>query len=208
MQTGTVWGECSAPPQRCTLGAVFSCRPRTNLILVPEGFNTYVVALGIGYQMEKTIVPPGPLTGPAYHDFKTTDREITLSTGVSNLDAIHDRHASAQSAEFRCGLSRHVDWSAGWLNETHPVSRTGPFTQLWAVQSFFYDRVAIGTGAGPYLVSDTHGSRDFTKLNLLLGGTVSLRFHARWALRVSWNRVATDHDRDSDVVLYGLTWRF
>jgi hypothetical protein len=185
----------------------FLIQVRTNMILTHQNLNTYVVALGIGYQLEKTLLP-GPLTGPAYHDFQTTDKEITLSAGVTNLDAISDRHAAAESAEFRCGLARHVDWAIGWLNEEHPVSRAGPFTQVWVVQSFFYDKLAIGVGTGPYLVFDSHGAHEFKKVNLLVSGTFSYRFHPHWGLRISWNRVATDHDRDADVVLYGISYRF
>lgn len=186
----------------------FLIQARTNLILTHDDFNSAVIGVGIGYQLEKTPVPYGPLTGPAYHDYRTTDREVTLSAGITNLTEIRDKRAAAQYLEFRCGLSRHIDWSLGWLREAEPLTRTGPLSQVWAVQSFFYDRVAIGVGIGPYLAIDRHDGRNFYKMNLLISGTASYRFHRRWAMRVSWNRIATDYHRDADVVLYGLTFRY
>jgi hypothetical protein len=186
----------------------FLFQAQADLILTHDDFDSYVFALGAGYQLEKTIVPYGPLTGPAYHDYRTTGREVTLSAGITNLTEISDKRGATQYIEFRCGLARHIDWSVGWMYEADPVSRTGPLTQIWAVQSLFHDRFAIGIGTGPYLGIDRHDDRSFRKVNLLVSGTLSYRFHPNWAIRLSWNRIATDHHRDTDVVLSGLAYRF
>ena len=38
--------------------------------------------------------------------------------------------------------------------------------------------------------------------------TASYRFHPHWDLRTSWYRIVTSYDRDTDVLLGGVGYRF
>jgi len=38
--------------------------------------------------------------------------------------------------------------------------------------------------------------------------SVAYRFHPRWGTRASWNRIITDYNRDADVWLAGISYRF
>jgi hypothetical protein len=42
----------------------------------------------------------------------------------------------------------------------------------------------------------------------MIAVSAAVRLPARTFLRASWNRVLTHHDRDADVVLIGLGYRF
>jgi hypothetical protein len=42
----------------------------------------------------------------------------------------------------------------------------------------------------------------------LLSASASYRLSSRWLLRVSWNRSITGYDRDADVLLAGIGYRF
>jgi len=42
----------------------------------------------------------------------------------------------------------------------------------------------------------------------LVSVTASYRFQPRWLARVLWNRIATDYNRDTDVFLLGMGYRF
>jgi hypothetical protein len=185
----------------------FLIQARTNWIWTNQRANAYVTTLGVGYQLEKQ-ASVGPATETSIPANSSTSHEITLLAGTSVLNALTDKYATTESVEYRHSLARYLDWTIGWLNEGYTVSRTGPVTQLWVVRPFFNDHVALGLGAGPYLAFDRHGERNFTKVNWIAGVTTSLRFGHHWSLRATWDRVATDYDRDTDVILVGIGCRF
>jgi hypothetical protein len=81
-------------------------------------------------------------------------------------------------------------------------------TQIWAAHSFFDERLSLGIGGGPYFAVDRyHPGGDETVLGLF-GMTASYRFMPRWTVRVSWNRVVTNYNSDSDVILAGIGYLF
>ncbi|MFL9944589.1 hypothetical protein PQR68_01245 [Paraburkholderia agricolaris] len=67
-------------------------------------------------------------------------------------------------------------------------------------------------GAGPYYALDTHRVKDGTdtggKLSLLLTMSAAYNFTKHWYVRASWNRVMTGYDKDSDIYLGGIGYRF
>jgi len=38
--------------------------------------------------------------------------------------------------------------------------------------------------------------------------TGSYRIHRHWDVRTSWNRIVTDYNRDTDIILGGVGYRF
>jgi hypothetical protein len=52
------------------------------------------------------------------------------------------------------------------------------------------------------------GRQGSTTVDALIGLTASYRFSPRWAVRVIWDRAATDYNQDTDILLAGLTYRF
>jgi hypothetical protein len=67
-------------------------------------------------------------------------------------------------------------------------------------------------GAAPYYALDTHRVKDGTdtggKLSLLLTMSAAYNFTKHWYVRASWNRVMTGYDKDSDIYLGGIGYRF
>ena len=186
----------------------FLLQARGNWIWTPQNANTYVTTIGVGYQLEKrsTEETPQPSAPKA---FPPLNNEVTLSAGMTLLNDWGGSNSSgAGSIEYRRTLGRYFDLTAGWLLEGGPISRNGPTTQIWAGRSFFDDRFTLGVGAGPYLGFDTSGGNNVTKLNWLVSASASYRFHEHWAVRATWSRVTTDYDRDSDVFLSGISYRF
>jgi hypothetical protein len=183
---------------------------RGNWVGAANSFDTFSITGGIGYQLDAP-PSPGPRRTATDKQGRTTNNEITLFAGESILNRAESRHNAAEAIEYRRGLGRFIDWTVGLLNEGSrvPLERYGITSQLWAVRAFFDDRLALGVGLGPYLAYDEYRSRNgSTTVNLLLGVTSSLRLSPQWAIRVTWNRVATNYDQDTDVVLGGLTYRF
>ncbi len=180
---------------------------RANWIWTSQNFNSYSYTFGIGYQLEKP-PKPGPLTGASAQAKRTDTNEVTVFGGTSVLNALSDTYAAAGSVEYRRGLARYFDWTIGMLTEAHPASRTGLLTELWAVRAFFDDHLSLGFGAGPYLAQDRGGENTTTKVNWLVSATASYRFGEHWAVRSTWHRVTTTYNRDADVVLLGVGYRF
>jgi hypothetical protein len=90
-----------------------------------------------------------------------------------------------------------------------PLERYGITSQIWLVRSFFDDAVALGMGIGPYLAYDEYrGRKGSTTVNGLVGLTGTYRFSSHWAVRLTWDRVATNYNQDTDIVLCGLSYRF
>ncbi|HSQ77510.1 MAG TPA: hypothetical protein VLN91_01345, partial [Nitrospirota bacterium] len=106
----------------------------------------------------------------------------------------------------------NIDWTAGWLNENknNLTDRKGFITQIWGVSSYRDDRVTVGFGVGPYIAQDR--LRDQNSGKIFMSGAVSFtsayRFGRVWDARFSWSRIITGYDRDSDVIMLGLGYRY
>jgi hypothetical protein len=187
----------------------FLFQVRTNWIWTHQNANAYVTTIGVGYQLEKplSVGPLAEVSRQSDQVSQTAKNEFALLAGGSVLNS-GGRDATAVNIEYRRSLTRYFDWTIGLLNEGHSVSRTGPITQIWAGRSFFDDQLAFGVGAGPYLAYDTYNDRNITKMNWLVGATISYRFLPRWAIRVTYNRVTTDNNRDTDIGMAGIAYRF
>ncbi len=177
--------------------------------------NTYV--LGVGYRLWKekeaefAALPekeeePIPL--------KTGD-EAMLFVGQTIVNSPQDQKGIAGGIEFRKGIVPHLDWTLTWLNEGDPriLRRNGLASQLWLVDAYFDNRLAVGVGLGGYYFVDRkrparpgiEGTRD---LAYLLSITASWRFARHWFGRLNWNRVLVDYNRDTDVFVLGAGFRW
>ncbi|HEY6008074.1 MAG TPA: hypothetical protein VIU40_07090, partial [Geobacteraceae bacterium] len=158
---------------------------------------------------------PGPLPETTPQQEKTTQNEVTLFAGRTIVNSFTSEHSFAAGFEYRRGLLRYLDATVGWLYEGNNqlLRRHGLTTQLWAVREFFHDRLAIGVGGGGYFALDHYSDTDFSKgesrvLSAILTFSGSYRLDTSWLLRTSWNRILTNYDRDTDVILAGVGYRF
>jgi hypothetical protein len=79
-------------------------------------------------------------------------------------------------------------------------------------RSFFDNRLTLGVGAGSYYALDTHRVKDGMdtggKVSVLLTMSAAYNVTRHWYVRASWNRVMTSYDKDSDIYLGGIGYRF
>ena len=86
--------------------------------------------------------------------------------------------------------------------------------QTWIVSHFpDFDQLEVGLGLGPYFNIDTkHPRPGFPKDDPAVAGLLTpsfaLRITAHTAFRFSWERVITSYNRDADVWLFGLGYRW
>jgi hypothetical protein len=118
--------------------------------------------------------------------------------------------------EYRRGLIPHVDWTASAIYEGDPkiIRRNGLATQLWAVNTFFAEKVIVGAGLGPYFYIDhKHPVRRTLRSPAaaapLVSFTLATKLNEQWIARLIFERVTSNYNRDSDLILvgFGYHWR-
>jgi hypothetical protein len=206
------------------LGAVFSLAAiwqtetpwlfqlRTNFVKTFGNMDSMSVLAGIGYQLDT----PGasrPREPSADFSDVVIDNEITIFAGRTITNSFKSEHSTSFSIEYRRRLWRYLDWTVAWLYEgdTRLVRRDGLVSQFWAVRDFLDDRVSLGFGAGAYFSIDRqagHNQYDDRIISAIVTLTGSYRLAPHWSLRTSWNRIVTNYDRDTDVILGGISYRF
>jgi len=188
---------------------------RFNRIVARNSINTSALMFGIGYQLEP-VSERGPQVAAPRKLEKTTTDEITVFLGQTIVNSYYSQRDSARAIEYRHGLGRFVDVTLGVLNEGDPrlVRRTGVTAQIWGVREVLAsDRLLLGIGFGPYLAVDkyrTHVQSEGgdSKFSWIFTATAAYRLSEHWNARVSWNRINTNYNRDTDVLLLGAGYRY
>jgi len=133
--------------------------------------------------------------------------ELTVGVGESVDDSARRDRDTAWSVEYRRVFGERFAWAAAYLDEGHKPNykRDGVAGSLWALVETNGWSLSAGGGlhAGfvTRTVADTHVNRH--RLNGLVGATVGRRF-ATASLRLSWQRILTSDNTDSDNFLLGV----
>lgn len=187
---------------------------RTNWLHTGDSIDTTSVLLGIGYRFSPA---PGLTDEGPPPVVQAGNNEIMVFLGRTIVNSFNSEEAAATAIEYRRKIARHLDWTAGWLHEgdARLVRRNGVTSQLWAVQPVLDDRVVFGIGGGAYMAIDRYvnprpgetgcGSKAASGIVTL---TAAYRFTPNWSIRTSWNRVVTSYNRDTDVLMGGIGYRF
>ncbi len=184
---------------------------QSNFIETSRSLDTFSLLAGIGYQLEAPHSPDQTLPSASKTE-DTTPNEITFLGGQTIVNSRDSENATSWMVEYRRSLGRYFDWTIGWLNEGNPdpIRRDGLITQLWLVRPFFEDRLTLGVGTGPYVALDKRRKPDDDELTVagLVTLSAAYQFRPPWSIRISWNRIVTDYNRDTDVLLVGIGFRF
>jgi hypothetical protein len=185
-------------------------RATINTIRPADGIAGTSVTLGTGYSLDAELVTMHGVKPP-----HVTANELTAFTGRTVVNATVGKETQAGSIEYRRGMGRYVDGTISWLQEgdTGVTHRRGLGSQVWLVDHYFERRLAIGLGFGPYFFYDAKrgaATGDDSRYDLagLVSPSVSYRCGKSWLLRLTWNRVLTDYDRDADGFLLGVGYRW
>jgi hypothetical protein len=167
-------------------------------VLATQSYKTTSLLFGVGYELDAPN-GRGALTG---------------GTSQSEVNSLNSPGAVAESVEYRHGFGAYFGGTLSWINEAHTSlnTRDGVAAQAWVRRSFFDDKLALGVGAGPYYAVDTHrspgGPDTGGRVSILLTMSAGYNVTEHWTARVSWNRVMTTYDKDSDIYLAGVGYRF
>lgn len=187
---------------------------QSNMINTSQSFNSFSILAGIGYQLEVPRFTDQAATSSSGTGSRQPN-EITVLGGQTIVNSLDLEKSAALMLEYRRSLWRYLEWTAGCLTEGDPgpIRRYGLTTELWLVRPFFDDRLTLGAGAGPYIARDGRRSQDFGYDDeATVAGLVSIsaayQIQPPWVLRFSWNRIVTNYNRDTDVALAGIGFRF
>lgn len=185
-----------------------------NRVHVQRGPDSTGVMFGVAYQLDAPDAP-GPRDWAARSSKKVTNNEVALYLGKTIVNSTSSPDAFGGAIEYRRNLTNNVDWTLGYLHEGSAkiARRDGVTSQLWLTRAFLDDKVTLGVGAGAYYAisenensaSPGPGAGKFSGIVTIAG---SYRFSPRWDARIEWNRVVTRYDRDTDVILTGIGYRW
>jgi hypothetical protein len=208
------WGAIASFSATLHLDQRWLFTVQSNFIETGCGMNTSSLTAGIGYELE-----PSKTFDETHPSISEVDdaiqNEIAVLGGRTIVNSRESENAISLMLEYRRSLGQYVDWTIGWLNEGRPgpIDRGGMLTELWLVRRFLDDRLSLGVGGGPYLALDrcrnpqAEGD-ERPAIAGLITMSASYALWSPWVVRISWHRVVTDYDRDTDVILAGLGFCF
>jgi hypothetical protein len=191
-------------------------RVNYNRINPTSDIKTDTLTVGAGFWFGQDKKPtPGKLGDAPSEENYVTENEVTVFGGQSVVNTFGNPKARAYAVEFRRGLFPHVDWTASAIYEGAPqiVRRSGAATQLWAVNTFFNDRLSVGAGLGPYVFLDrkhpaTSERKNPAAVAPLASLTFSVRLSEHCIMRMVFDRVTSSYNRDADIFLLGVGCRW
>lgn len=182
---------------------------RTNWVNTFDSMDTVSALVGIGYQLDTPT--SAPAHAPPGDPGLRVNNEITLFAGQTITNSFKSERSAAMSMEYRRRVMRYLDWTIAWLYEgdTRLIRRHGLVSQFWLVKDFLDDSVALGAGTGAYFAVDQRAGMDGDEIiSAIATLTGSYRLTPHWCLRTSWNRIVTNYDRDTDVLMAGIGYLF
>lgn len=178
-----------------------------------KSFDTLTALAGIGYQLDAPPVP-GPDVRGTHQPENTTDNELTLMGGQTIVNIPGGGKSPAVQLEYRRGIWRYLEVTAGALYEgkNDLTDRYGLTAQIWLAKRFLDDRMSLGAGFGPYFSLDDRrrggagGHKAMFNKIASISGSLNLSEH--YDLRATFDRVITSYNRDSDIFMGGIGYRF
>ncbi|MEO6994993.1 MAG: hypothetical protein ABI273_15400 [Lacunisphaera sp.] len=198
-------------------------RVLVNRISPTNDIKTVTAAVGVGYWFGRNKRPIGKEPGASDPVDATyvTDPEFTVFGGQSVVNTFLSQKAQAGAAEYRQGIIPHLDGTASFIYEGDPqiTRRSGIAFQLWPVNTFFNESTSVGIGVGPYIFIDRNhpvntgatvnvGRKNPAAIAPLISLTIARQLSAHWMARLIWDRVVSNYNRDSDIFLAGIGYRW
>lgn len=180
-----------------------------------KSIETTSFGLGLGYRGNSD-----DPSAPGHSSETPGKNEVVGSYGktVTNSFNSGSHQAGSGALDYRRTISEEskfwseVRLSVGYLYEgdTQLIRRSGVTTEVWGEPSFCSGRWSIGAGIGLYSAIDKYRPSPGRHVSGVVSTTMSYHPFNDMGLdlRVIWHRIVTDYNRDTDVLLFGLGYRF
>jgi hypothetical protein len=184
---------------------------RVNRVQVHGSISSTAIVASLGYRFGST--GDAVVKTPAFIPGKNSRRsELDAMIGGSIVNGLDADANLAMAIAWRVRTTDHLTGSLTYLNEGNVGSgrRTGIAPQIW-LEDNLTERFSVGAGLGPYVAIQKPLSSDgesSSPVSALVSVTAAFAIAPNWVGRLVWNRVATNYDRDTDVVMFALGYRF
>lgn len=184
---------------------------RANWVHTGSSIDTLSYVVGLGYRFNRG-------AGEEHSRWPNTSsgrNTVTALGGLSVVNSLNSQNSKAFSFEYRRAIADWLDGTVALVAEggNDIGHRQGVTAQLWLRHGFFRDRLALALGIGPYITwtrydqnPEAAGRQNVVAGMLTMSGSYELS--RRWTMRASWARVVSGFDRDSDIFLAGVGYRF
>jgi len=172
-----------------------------------QSLDSTMLLAGVGYRLDQD----GSFKSNSrdWNEGRNGRDEVTVALGQTIVNSFESQSSAAKAIEYRHAFSPVFRGSLAWINEgdSRLVRRDGLVAQGWLEPTFFDDRLTMGVGYGGYYAVDAYHAERRHFLGVV---TTTMSWHITKALlaRLSWHRIVSDYDRDSDILLVGLGYRF
>jgi hypothetical protein len=184
---------------------------RINRTQVHESIKTTALVAGVGYRF-------GPANGSTSDASSSSAisrairTEVDVMVGGTTVNSFDSDARLAKAVSVRFRATDHLTGSLTYIDEgkVQPGWRAGIAPQVWLEQDLT-DHLSVGAGIGPYFATRNPrklDGEDAPSTSALVSITAAYAIAPAWNARLTWNRVATRYDRDADVVMVGLGYRF
>jgi hypothetical protein len=172
------------------------------------GHDTTMLMFGAGYELRNQ---PREVR---LQNAEPGDNTIMLLGGRSIVNSFKSETAASSGLEYRRTVNPNVEWSVIYMNEgrVDVAERKGVSAQLWLLRPFTR-RTVLEMGLGPYAMRDQLDRTDpeaKRENHIAPVASIGMRYRVSDSLRaqLTWSRVITSYERDSDVFLLGAGLAF
>lgn len=137
------------------------------------------------------------------------DNLLMLLAGRSIVNSFASETATAYGLEYRRTVNPNIEWSAILMSEgqVDAAERKGISGQVWLLRPFT-ERTVLEMGVGAYAMRDQLDRKDpgaerETRVAPIASIGMRYRIDDTWRAQLTWSRVITNYERDSDVFLLG-----
>jgi hypothetical protein len=136
--------------------------------------------------------------------------ELVASYWKTVVNSFSSQTARAEAFDYRRQLYQALGFSVGFVNEgdAQLIRRNGITAEAWLEPTFGSGRWSIGGGFGVYSAIDKYRPSPGRHASVIVSATMSYRVIDHLDIRFLWHRIATDYNRDTDIVLWGVGYRF
>jgi hypothetical protein len=183
---------------------------RIDRIDTRASLDTTAFVAGVGYHL--------PQDGESFlrelsaQGVRVPRNELALLVGQTIVNSFESETSShSKTIEYRRVFAQYLRGSLAWVDEgdARLIRRSGIVAQLWLEPTFAQNRFTLGAGVGSYIaVDDYRPGEKGSFASGIVTLTASHRVGRHWAARLSWNRIVSKYDRDSDIILVGAGYRF
>jgi hypothetical protein len=202
------WGWIASAGATWRIGDRWLASLRMNRVQAHDSINSTAIVAGLGYQFGAS--GDAALT-PAVMSSSLDSRrsELDVMAGATVVNSLDADAVLAAAIAWRVRATDHLTGSLTYLDEgnVQPGRRAGIAPQIW-LEDNLTDRLSVGVGLGPYFATRKPPQSDGRSTSALISVTASYAITPDWNGRLIWNRVETRYDRDSDVVMFALGYRF